>query len=56
MKAEARSLYNILFLVFFVVTAPYYFVRMWRRGNWLAGFGQRFKNRTKKLKLHEKDE
>jgi 3-deoxy-D-manno-octulosonic-acid transferase len=31
-----------LFLVFFVLSSPYYFWRLRRRGNWLAGFGQRF--------------
>jgi 3-deoxy-D-manno-octulosonic-acid transferase len=36
-----RWLYNILFLVFFVVASPYYFLRMWRRGNWRKGFSQR---------------
>src|SRR5579859_2170546 len=50
MKAAARLLYNILFLVFFVITAPYYFVRMSRRGNWLAGFGQRFGLYDNKIK------
>ena len=37
-----RTLYNILFTFFFVLTAPYYFIRMWRRGNWLRGFLGRF--------------
>ena len=37
-----RTLYNILFLIFFAVSSPYYFWRLRRRGNWLAGFGQRF--------------
>lgn len=37
-----RLLYNILFLVLFGVSAPFYFWKMWRRGNWQAGFGQRF--------------
>jgi len=37
-----RTLYNILFLFFFVVSSPYYFWRMWRRGNWQRGFGGRF--------------
>ena len=50
MKAAARLLYNILFLVFFVITAPYYFVRMSRRGNWRAGFGQRFGQYDNKIK------
>lgn len=37
-----RLLYNILFPLFFVLSAPFYFVKMWRRGNWRHGFGQRF--------------
>ena len=37
-----RTLYNILFTAFFVLTAPYYFLRMWRRGHWLPGFRERF--------------
>lgn len=37
-----RTLYNILFLIFFALSAPYYFWRMRRRGNWQHGFGQRF--------------
>lgn len=37
-----RFIYNILFTFGFLVSAPYYFLKMWRRGNWKAGFGQRF--------------
>jgi 3-deoxy-D-manno-octulosonic-acid transferase len=37
-----RILYNILFVVFFVLTSPYYFWRLWRRGDWQHNFGQRF--------------
>jgi 3-deoxy-D-manno-octulosonic-acid transferase len=37
-----RWLYNILFLIGFVVSSPYYFLRLWRRGNWVKGFPQRF--------------
>ena len=37
-----HTLYNILFTFFFVLSAPYYFMRMWRRGNWLPGFRERF--------------
>ncbi|MGA9453655.1 MAG: 3-deoxy-D-manno-octulosonic acid transferase [Verrucomicrobiia bacterium] len=37
-----RTLYDILFTIFFVLSSPYYFVRMWRRGNWFPGFFQRF--------------
>ncbi len=37
-----RKLYNILFTIFFVLAAPYYFRRMSRRGNWRAGFRERF--------------
>ncbi len=38
----ARTVYNILFTVFFILASPYYFYRMARRGNWRAGFGERF--------------
>lgn len=37
-----RTLYNILFLVFFAISSPYYFWRLRRRGDWTTNFGQRF--------------
>ena len=37
-----RLVYNILYPLFFVLSAPYYLWKMWRRGNWRSGFGQRF--------------
>ncbi len=37
-----RLLYNILFPIFFALSAPFYFLKMWRRGNWQRGLGQRF--------------
>jgi 3-deoxy-D-manno-octulosonic-acid transferase len=37
-----RVVYNILFGIFFVLSSPYYFLRMYRRGNWQTGFWQRF--------------
>jgi 3-deoxy-D-manno-octulosonic-acid transferase len=42
--------YNILFVLFFWLSAPYYFLKMWRRGNWRAGFGQRFGRYSPELK------
>jgi 3-deoxy-D-manno-octulosonic-acid transferase len=45
-----RIIYNIFFTIWFVLTAPYYFQRMRRRGNWLAGFGQRFGRYDAKVK------
>jgi 3-deoxy-D-manno-octulosonic-acid transferase len=45
-----RTLYNILFTVFFVLASPYYFWRMRRRGNWRKGFYQRFGIYDTKLK------
>jgi 3-deoxy-D-manno-octulosonic-acid transferase len=45
-----RRLYNILFQVFFVLSSPYYFLRMQRRGNWVRGFGQRFGRFDSKFK------
>jgi 3-deoxy-D-manno-octulosonic-acid transferase len=37
-----RRLYNLLFGLFFCLSAPFYFLKMWRRGRWREGFGQRF--------------
>lgn len=37
-----RLIYNLLFSVFFLLSAPFYFWKMWRRGGWKARFGQRF--------------
>jgi 3-deoxy-D-manno-octulosonic-acid transferase len=37
-----RLLYNILFPLGFLLCAPLYFWKLLRRGNWRAGFGQRF--------------
>jgi len=45
-----RTLYNILFIIFFVLSSPYYFWRMRRRGNWRAGFTQRFAKYDASLK------
>jgi uncharacterized protein YajQ (UPF0234 family) len=45
-----RSLYNILFTLFFWLTSPYYFFRLWRRGGWVQGFGQRFGRFSSKVK------
>ena len=45
-----RTFYNILFLLFFALSSPYYFWRMWRRGNWQRGFGGRFANYDPALK------
>ena len=45
-----RSLYNILFAIFFCASAPYYFLKMWRRGNWRRGFRQRFGRYDARLK------
>ena len=45
-----RTFYNILFLVFFVLSAPNYFWRLRRRGNWLQDFGQRFASYDPSLK------
>lgn len=45
-----RALYNIFFLIGFVLAAPYYFLRMRRRGNWRPGFAQRFGKYDTKLK------
>ena len=45
-----RLLYNLLFTFFFLLSAPYYFLRMRRRGNWREGFLQRFGRFSSKVK------
>lgn len=45
-----RTLYNILFWLGFLLSAPYYFVRMRRRGNWMDGFTERFAKYDPSLK------
>jgi len=45
-----RTFYNILFTIFFVLSAPYYFRRMRRRGNWRRGFRERFARYDPNLK------
>ena len=45
-----RLLYNILFTIFFILASPHYFLKMRRRGNWQAGFGQRFGHYDSKFK------
>jgi 3-deoxy-D-manno-octulosonic-acid transferase len=45
-----RLIYNTLFLLGFAISAPWYFLKMYRRGGWTAGFGQRFGLYDAKLK------
>ena len=45
-----RTLYNILFTIFFVLSSPYYLRRMRRRGNWRRGFRERFARYDPNLK------
>ena len=45
-----RVFYNILFDAFFFLTAPYYFLRMRRRGGWKQGFGERLGRYSTKFK------
>lgn len=45
-----RGLYNVIFTLFLLLCAPRYLIRMWRRGNWKDGFGQRFGRYSSKVK------
>jgi 3-deoxy-D-manno-octulosonic-acid transferase len=45
-----RTVYNILFTLFFWLASPYYFMRLRRRGNWQAGFAERFGKFDAKVK------
>src|SRR5438046_672320 len=50
LNSQMRHIYNILFTIFFWLSAPYYFLKMWRRGNWRTGFRQRFGRYNAKVK------
>jgi 3-deoxy-D-manno-octulosonic-acid transferase len=45
-----RFIYNVFFGIFFWLSAPFYFLKMWRRGNWREGFTQRFGHYSSKVK------
>ena len=45
-----QFIYNILFEVCFILSAPYYFLRMKRRGGWRHGFGERLGRYSTKFK------
>ena len=45
-----QFIYNILFEVCFILSAPYYFLRMRRRGGWRRGFGERLGRYSTKFK------
>ena len=45
-----KSVYRVLFAIFFVLSAPWYFFKLWRRGNWREGFEQRFGQYDSRLK------
>lgn len=45
-----RTLYNLLINVAVVLLAPFYMIKLWRRGNWLRGFRQRFGRYDAKVK------
>ena len=45
-----RFIYNILFNLLFSISAPYYYLRMRRRGGWRHGFGERLGRYSNKFK------
>jgi 3-deoxy-D-manno-octulosonic-acid transferase len=45
-----QFIYNILFEAFFILSVPYYFFRMKRRGGWRHGFGERLGRYSTKFK------
>lgn len=46
-----RTLYNLLFTVAFLASAPYYFLRLVRRGDWRRHFGERFGRYGSRIKV-----
>jgi len=45
-----RLIYNFLFDIGFLLSAPFYFLKMHRRGSWADGFWERFGHYSAKLK------
>jgi 3-deoxy-D-manno-octulosonic-acid transferase len=45
-----RTIYNILFTIGFLLSFPYYFFRLWRRGGWREGFSERFGTYSARVK------
>ena len=45
-----RRLYELLFTLGFWLSAPYYLLKLWRRGHWREGFRQRFGRHNAKVK------
>ncbi len=45
-----RTIYNILFTIGFLLSFPYYFFRLWRRGGWREGVGERFGRYSARIK------
>lgn len=45
-----RLLYEIIFTAAFFLSWPFYFLKMWKRGNWRRGFGERFARYDHKVK------
>lgn len=45
-----RLIYNLLFDLGFLVSAPFYLLKMHRRGDWVGGFWERFGHYPAKLK------
>lgn len=42
LRPSVRFIYNAVFFLGFWLSAPFYFIKMWRRGGWRADFGQRW--------------
>jgi len=45
-----RTLYNLVFTAGFLLSAPYYFWKLRRRGNWRGGFRERFGHYSSAIK------
>lgn len=45
-----RPLYNFLLTIVLILGAPFYLLKLWRRGNWKQGFRQRFGRYSSKVK------
>src|SRR5205814_7378403 len=43
-------LYKLIYAIFFCLSAPYHFLKMWRRGHWRRGYHERFERYDAKFK------
>jgi 3-deoxy-D-manno-octulosonic-acid transferase len=49
-ELHMRAIYDFVFLLGMLIAGPFYFLRLWRRGNWREGFLERFGHYSSRTK------